>query len=106
LSVTLTYLHHQQKHNQQGLIARLLQQGGSEAGKAPEKREAEVVHLYETLAQGAGETVRLLTVGDVEAPEAVLTVAQVRGSVGVVGGDGIEGKRGGWFLFYPPHVCI
>ena len=75
---------HLPRGTRQGLIARLQQsEGEGEAGvgpvgKALEKREAEVVHLYETLAQGAGEAVRLLTAGDVEAPEAVLTVAQVR----------------------------
>jgi hypothetical protein len=73
----------------QGLIARLK---AVPAGAQEQQREAELVHLYETLGQGAGEVVRLLTaMGDgIEAPEDVLTVAQVRalgfgvGFVGVV----------------------
>jgi hypothetical protein len=59
------------------------------------RREAELVHLYETLRQGAGEAVRLLTAGEVEAPEDVLTVAQVREEGGK--GKG-KGGLGGWRL--------
>lgn len=66
----------------QGLVARLEGEGmGAAAGTRGEKeREAELVHLFETLGQGAGEAVRLLSGGGdgVEGPEEVLAIAQVK----------------------------
>lgn len=80
-------------HRQQGLVARLLslQKGaGMSVGRrqgweGEREREAELVHLYGTLAQGAGEAARLLEGcgeeeggGGVVGPDdALLTVAQV-----------------------------
>lgn len=80
----------------QGLIARL--QAGAWRGWDGEKgREAELVHLYETLGQGAGEATRLLTAGEHDGvPEDVLTLAQVGTSA--FGFDAVGAVVGWWVV--------